>query len=177
MPNDIDLFQALVLAVVQGVTELFPVSSLGHAVILPHLFRWSIDQNSDTFLPFLVALHVGTALSLLVYFCRDWWILLSSLRPGDGAHAGKADARRVLLLVSPGTADHFRRRRPGSTQAAPAGESSGVARGHTRRRGGRRPGLPEHRLLDALLQATGSERVAPVRGVLRSARRRGADLR
>src|SRR6266851_2328113 len=104
MPNDIDLFQALVLAVVQGVTELFPVSSLGHAVILPHLFRWSIDQNSDTFLPFLVALHVGTALALLIYFWRDWWILLSSLLPGDGAQAeGKAEARRVFLLLVLGT--------------------------------------------------------------------------
>jgi undecaprenyl-diphosphatase len=104
MPNDIDLFQALVLAVVQGITELFPVSSLGHAVILPHLFRWSIDQNSETFLPFLVALHVGTALALLIYFWRDWWILLSSLLPGDGRQAeGKAEARRVLILLVLGT--------------------------------------------------------------------------
>ncbi len=104
MPNDIDLFQALVLAVVQGITELFPVSSLGHAVILPHLFRWSIDQNSETFLPFLVALHVGTALALLIYFWRDWWILLSSLLPGDGQQAeGKAEARRVLILLVLGT--------------------------------------------------------------------------
>ena len=104
MPNDIDLFEAIVLAVVQGVTELFPVSSLGHAVILPHLFRWSIDQSSDTFLPFLVALHVGTALALLIYFWRDWWILLSSLLPGNGPQArGKAEARRVLLLLVLGT--------------------------------------------------------------------------
>ncbi len=107
MPNDLDLFQALVLAVVQGVTELFPVSSLGHAVILPHLFRWSIDQNSDTFLPFLVALHVGTALALLIYFWRDWWILLASLLPSDGQQAngglGKVEARLVLLLLVLGT--------------------------------------------------------------------------
>jgi len=104
MPNNIDLFQALVLAVIQGITELFPVSSLGHAVILPHLFRWSIDQNSETFLPFLVALHVGTALALLIYFWRDWWILLSSLLPGDGPQAeGKAEARRVLILLILGT--------------------------------------------------------------------------
>ncbi|TMF01083.1 MAG: undecaprenyl-diphosphatase, partial [Chloroflexi bacterium] len=72
-----DLFQAIVLAVVQGVTELFPVSSLGHAVILPHLFGWDVDQNAPTFLPFLVMLHVGTALALLIYFWRDWWLLLS----------------------------------------------------------------------------------------------------
>src|SRR5213594_1182831 len=98
MPNDLDLFEALVLAVVQGVTELFPVSSLGHAVILPHLFRWTIDQSSDTFLPFLVALHVGTALALLIYFWRDWWLLLTSLfdRRADGA---KREQRHVLLLL------------------------------------------------------------------------------
>ena len=102
-----DLFQALVLAVVQGVTELFPVSSLGHAVILPHLFRWNIDQASPTFLPFLVTLHVGTAFALLIYFWRDWWILLASWLPGDGAHRegdlGKAEARRVFLLLVLGT--------------------------------------------------------------------------
>jgi undecaprenyl-diphosphatase len=93
-----DLFQAIVLAIVQGVTELFPVSSLGHAVILPHLFGWSIDQNSPTFLPFLVLLHVGTALALLIYFWRDWWLLISSLfdRRADGA---SAENRHVLLLI------------------------------------------------------------------------------
>jgi undecaprenyl-diphosphatase len=97
-----DLFQAIVLAVVQGVTELFPVSSLGHAVILPHLFGWNIDQSSPTFLPFLVLLHVGTALALLIYFWRDWWLLLSSLldRGSDGA---RSEQRHVLLLLVLGT--------------------------------------------------------------------------
>ena len=42
-----DLFQAIVLAVIQGVTELFPVSSLGHAVIIPHLFGWNIDESTS----------------------------------------------------------------------------------------------------------------------------------
>ena len=97
-----DLIQAIVLAVIQGVTELFPVSSLGHAVILPHLFGWTIDQNAPTFLPFLVMLHVGTALALLVYFWRDWWLLISSLfdRSGDGA---RSEQRHVLLLLVLGT--------------------------------------------------------------------------
>lgn len=107
MPNDLNLFQALVLAVVQGVTELFPVSSLGHAVILPHLFRWNIAQDSPTFLPFLVTLHVGTSLALLIYFWHDWWILLGSLLPGRSApnadDLGKQEARRVLLLLVLGT--------------------------------------------------------------------------
>jgi undecaprenyl-diphosphatase len=97
-----DLLQAIVLAVVQGVTELFPVSSLGHAVVLPHLFGWDIDQASPTFLPFLVLLHVGTALALLVYFWRDWWLLLSSLLPAPET-AARSEARRILLLLVLGT--------------------------------------------------------------------------
>ena len=98
-----DLFQAIVLAVVQGVTELFPVSSLGHAVILPHLFGWGVDQNAPTFLPFLVMLHVGTAVALLIYFWRDWWLLLSSLLDRSGGDAAKAEGRHVLLLLVLGT--------------------------------------------------------------------------
>jgi undecaprenyl-diphosphatase len=103
MPNgDLNLFQAIVIAVVQGVTELFPVSSLGHAVILPHLLGWDIAQDSPTFLPFLVMLHVGTALALLIYFWRDWWQLLSSLLPGAAGDA-RTESRRVLLLLVLGT--------------------------------------------------------------------------
>jgi undecaprenyl-diphosphatase len=97
-----DLFQAIVLAVIQGVTELFPVSSLGHAVILPHVFGWNIDQNAPTFLPFLVLLHVGTALALLLYFWRDWWLLLSSLFT-RGANEAEREQRHVLLLLVLGT--------------------------------------------------------------------------
>src|SRR6266568_4634369 len=97
-----DLFQAIVIAVIQGVTELFPVSSLGHAVILPHLFGWSVDQSAPTFLPFLVLLHVGTALALLLYFWRDWWLLLASLLD-RGPNGAKAESRRVLLLLVLGT--------------------------------------------------------------------------
>src|SRR5208282_5841136 len=66
------LIQALITAILQGVTELFPVSSLGHAVVLPRLFGWNIDQHSPGFLPFVVVLHLGTAAALLLYFWRDW---------------------------------------------------------------------------------------------------------
>src|SRR5215471_8207852 len=97
-----DVFQAIVLAVIQGVTELFPVSSLGHAVVIPHLFGWDIDQTAPTFLPFLVLLHVGTALALLIYFWRDWWLLLSSLLPGDASPA-RSESRHILLLLVVGT--------------------------------------------------------------------------
>jgi undecaprenyl-diphosphatase len=65
--------QAIILAVVQGITELFPISSLGHAVILPALLGWKVDENSADFLPFLVVMHLGTAFALLLYFWRDWF--------------------------------------------------------------------------------------------------------
>ncbi|MDT8267540.1 undecaprenyl-diphosphate phosphatase, partial [Roseomonas sp. DSM 102946] len=68
--------QAILIAILQGATELFPVSSLGHAVLLPALLRWNLDQRAPEFLPFLVMLHVGTALALLLYFWRDWLALI-----------------------------------------------------------------------------------------------------
>ena len=64
--------QVVLLAVIQGVTELFPVSSLGHAVIVPTLLHWNIEQDGPAFLPFLVVMHLGTAIALLAYFWRDW---------------------------------------------------------------------------------------------------------
>src|SRR5262252_3912450 len=97
-----ELYQAIILAVIQGVTELFPVSSLGHAVVIPHLFGWDIDQTSPTFLPFLVLLHLGTALALLIYFWREWWLLLSSLLPGETSPA-RSESRHILLLLVVGT--------------------------------------------------------------------------
>jgi len=70
-------FQAVVLGVLQGVTELFPISSLGHTVIFPNLFGWHNivkwqSQPESPWLAFVVALHVGSALGLLVYFWRTW---------------------------------------------------------------------------------------------------------
>ncbi len=73
----ISYWQAIVLGLIQGVTELFPVSSLGHTVILPELFGWKqvvvAESRPESFwLPFVVGLHVGTALALFVYFFRTW---------------------------------------------------------------------------------------------------------
>jgi len=71
--------QALWLAVLQGFSELFPISSIGHTVLVPKLLGWNIDQQSRTFLPFLVTLHLGTAAALLLFFWRDWLALVSAL--------------------------------------------------------------------------------------------------
>jgi undecaprenyl-diphosphatase len=65
-------FQAAVLGALQGVSELFPISSLGHSVILPDLLGWQIDQNADYFLTFVVATHFATASALFVVY-RDAW--------------------------------------------------------------------------------------------------------
>lgn len=91
-------FEALVIAVLQGVTELFPVSSLGHAVVLPPLMGWAIDQHSPHFLPFLVVLHLGTAAALMVYFWHDWYLLLLAVL-GRGVPERRAHDLRLLMLL------------------------------------------------------------------------------
>lgn len=93
-----DTLQALVIAILQGATELFPVSSLGHAVVLPALLRWGINQRSPEFLPFLVMLHLGTATALLGYFWKDWWAITTGLLGIGGEHQVR-ESRRVFVLV------------------------------------------------------------------------------
>ncbi len=66
------LWQTLVLALLQGVTELFPISSLGHTVILPALVGWGDVVTNNDFVPMVTALHLGTSVALLIYFWRDW---------------------------------------------------------------------------------------------------------
>lgn len=70
------IVQAVILSALQGFTELFPFSSIGFQVIVPHLLHWSIDTSSSQFLPFIVALHLGTAIGLIIYFARDWGRLI-----------------------------------------------------------------------------------------------------
>ncbi len=70
-------FQAVVLGLLQGVTELFPISSLGHTVLFPTLFGWNAlvkaqSQSESFWLAFVVMLHVGSAVGLLIYYRRDW---------------------------------------------------------------------------------------------------------
>ncbi|HKW53985.1 MAG TPA: undecaprenyl-diphosphate phosphatase [Stellaceae bacterium] len=91
--------QALIIAILQGVTELFPVSSLGHAVILPKLLGWNIDQHAPTFLPFLVVLHLGTAAALLAYFWRDWLGLALAFFGAGPLEERRAKWRLLWLIV------------------------------------------------------------------------------
>jgi undecaprenyl-diphosphatase len=68
----ISYWQAIVLGLLQGFSELFPISSLGHSVIVADLLGWDIGQNDNFFIIFLVGTHFATALVLLGFFWRDW---------------------------------------------------------------------------------------------------------
>jgi len=88
------VFQSVILGALQGITELFPVSSLGHSVILPALFGWNIDQSDPFFVSFLVLTHLATALVLFFFFWSDWKRIIVALarsvlarRIGDDRYA------------------------------------------------------------------------------------------
>ena len=93
--------QAVLLGLLQGVSELFPISSLGHSVIVPQLLGWDIHQNDSFFITFLVATHLATALVLLAFFRRDWARILRGLgRSLRNREIGDdSDARLGWLLV------------------------------------------------------------------------------
>ncbi|MDQ0188695.1 undecaprenyl-diphosphate phosphatase [Alicyclobacillus cycloheptanicus] len=88
-----NFLQIVIYALVQGITELFPISSVGHGVILPYVLGWTQVSDDPNFLPFVVMLHLGTALALLVFFWRDWVDLISSL------WMPKPKQRRLLGLI------------------------------------------------------------------------------
>jgi undecaprenyl-diphosphatase len=77
--HPISYFQAVILGLTQGVAEPFPISSLGHAVVLPRLAGWNIHQNDKFFLTFLIATHLATAIVLLLFFRKDWVRIVGGL--------------------------------------------------------------------------------------------------
>jgi undecaprenyl-diphosphatase len=89
--------QAIVMAVLQGVTELFPVSSLGHAVLLPRLLNWGVDEKAPDWLAYLVVMHLGTAIALFIFFWRDWLNFGLSLWGPTGTRS--AAQRKLLFFI------------------------------------------------------------------------------
>ena len=73
------ILQAIVLGLLQGLTELFPISSLGHSVIIPGVMGWNIKQDDPYFITFLVATHLATATVLFLFFWHDWWNIAKGL--------------------------------------------------------------------------------------------------
>lgn len=104
----LNIWQTIFLALLQGVTELFPISSLGHTVIFPGLFGWgNIETNTacggqSCFLPIIVALHLGTSIALVAYFWRDWLqvilTLINSIKRGE-VHTGTEEWVSWLIII------------------------------------------------------------------------------
>ena len=107
-PIHLDPLQTIILALLQGVTELFPISSLGHTVIIPGLFPGIFGSDSNNlvkdpnFLPLIVALHLGTSIALIIYFWRDWLqvirTLINSIKRGE-VKAGTEEWVTWLIII------------------------------------------------------------------------------
>ena len=94
--------QGIIIGLIQGATELFPVSSLGHAVLIPQLLGWNLDVGQSFFLSFLVATHFATAAVLLLMFWQDWKrIVVGLVRAVRTRHLepNDSEARLGALLV------------------------------------------------------------------------------
>src|SRR5665213_2965972 len=102
----ITYLQAIVLGLLQGVTELFPISSLGHSVLLSWLFNWhgilaDQSQSESFFLSFLVVLHVATATALLVFYREIWWRIIKGFFKSVGTRRlDSPDSRLAWLLIT-----------------------------------------------------------------------------
>lgn len=92
------IIQTTILAIVQGITELFPVSSVAHSVLTPYIFSWNLDPEflKKNFLPFVVMMHLGTTIALLLFFWRDWIDIVKSV-------FNKKDSKKLLALIIVGT--------------------------------------------------------------------------
>jgi undecaprenyl-diphosphatase len=98
--HHISYFQGVVIGLLQGFSELFPISSLGHAVVTPRLFGWNIHQNDKFFISFLVAVHLATAIVLVGFFWQDWVRIVHGLgRSLRDREIADPDAKLGWLLV------------------------------------------------------------------------------
>jgi undecaprenyl-diphosphatase len=107
--SGLSYLEAIVVGALQGVSELFPISSLGHSVLLPALIggRWARDLNvsapESPYLAFIVGLHVATALALLVFFWRDWVRILTGLFTSLRDRRVRTPDQRLAWLLVLGT--------------------------------------------------------------------------
>lgn len=92
--EDMDIFQAVFLGIVQGVTEVLPISSSGHLVLIPWL--WGFE---DPGLSFDVALHIGTLLAIIVYFRKDWIHIIQGFLSGIQNKQFKTAEERLPLFI------------------------------------------------------------------------------
>jgi undecaprenyl-diphosphatase len=91
------------MGLLQGATELFPVSSLGHSVIIPSLLHWAFKQSDPTFVPFLVLLHLGTAGALLVLYRQQWIAIIRGFFSAAVRGRITTEPERLAMLLLTGT--------------------------------------------------------------------------
>jgi undecaprenyl-diphosphatase len=104
LTHGFDAFRAIVLGALQGVSELFPISSLGHTVLFPKLFGWNDlvrfqSQPESAWLAFIVMLHVGSAIGLLIYFWRDWVAIIRAFFVTLGKRRIETSTERLAWLI------------------------------------------------------------------------------
>lgn len=87
--HHLTLWQGILLGILQGFSELFPISSLGQIIVLKALLHWHFNAHNKHFLSFVVALHLATAIALVIYFWKDWKIILL-------AYVGSIKRRRFV---------------------------------------------------------------------------------
>jgi undecaprenyl-diphosphatase len=97
-------FRAIILGLLQGISELFPVSSLGHTVIVPKLFGWNQlvafqSKPESPWLAFIVMLHVGSAVGLLIYFWRDWIAIIKGFFATLGKRRVDTPTERLAWII------------------------------------------------------------------------------
>jgi undecaprenyl-diphosphatase len=98
-------FRSIVLGALQGVSELFPISSLGHTVLFPKLFGWNqivayqSSGSENAWLAFLVMLHVGSAIGLLIYFWRDWVDIIKAFFATVAKRRIETSTERLAWLI------------------------------------------------------------------------------
>jgi undecaprenyl-diphosphatase len=91
------------MGLLQGASELFPISSLGHAVIVPSLLHWSFKQSDPSFVPFLVLLHLGTATALLILYRHEWVAIIRGFFTAAFRGRIETDPERLAMLLLVGT--------------------------------------------------------------------------
>jgi undecaprenyl-diphosphatase len=96
----VTVLQAIILGIVQGITEFAPISSSGHLILVPWAFGWDIVQDPALNKTFDVALHLGTLLGAIVYFRSDLWVYLRAFVTSCRARAiSTADERLAWAIV------------------------------------------------------------------------------
>lgn len=92
------IIQTIILAIVQGITELFPISSVAHSVFTPYIFGWKLSPEflKVSFLPFVVMMHLGTTVALLIFFRKDWVDIIKSV-------FNSKDSKKLLVLIIVGS--------------------------------------------------------------------------